>query len=498
MSSRLEAGNDTPLPDAQMLAWWALGFTPRVACLEDAVVLEWQASQRLFGGRRALMRQLEQGAEQAGCQGWGHARTALGALALARTSRPHPRQLDALPLTSLSALATHEATLSRMGCRTLGDVARLPRDGVSRRFGAAVLQALDQARSVAPEAFTWLSLPPVFDARLELPGRVDQADALQPACDWLLARLGAWLVARHMGVRSFTLRWQHDGQRRDAARSGEHTVRLGTATADVVRLRRLVAEHLRRLALLAPVGEISLHAADIAPVEACEDDLFLAHSQDVAWHADAWQTPAGRRHQHDALTALLERLSVRLGSERCAPDSCRMTIASGWTRPGCPGRHRAAHRHRTPRVSTMGCPIRPGCCPYPSPCIPNRTPADRCIRCTTGAWPCWLDPIGWTPAGGGWMRRTMRSGSLLPRAPPPVRSPSLLPAMTWDRASPRWPRETIFWPTAHGRVCCGCFARVPTPPGTRCPRLYGPCRPRRKPGSCMACLPEHRLRAPRP
>lgn len=334
MSPRLEAGNDTPLPDAQMLAWWALGFTPRVACLEDAVVLEWQASQRLFGGRRALMRQLEQGAEQAGCQGWGHARTALGALALARTPRPHPRQLDALPLTSLRALATHEATLSRMGCRTLGDVAHLPRDGVSRRFGAAVLQALDQARSVAPEAFTWLSLPPVFDARLELPGRVDQADALQPACDWLLARLGAWLVARHMGVRSFTLRWQHDGQRRDAARSGEHTVRLGTATADVVRLRRLVAEHLRRLALLAPVGEISLHAADIAPVEACEDDLFLAHSQDVAWHADAWQTPAGRRHQHDALTALLERLSVRLGSERVRTgqlqDDHRLGLDQAW------------------------------------------------------------------------------------------------------------------------------------------------------------------------
>ena len=36
------------------LATWALQFTPRVAIADEAVVLEVEASTRLFGGRRAL------------------------------------------------------------------------------------------------------------------------------------------------------------------------------------------------------------------------------------------------------------------------------------------------------------------------------------------------------------------------------------------------------------------------------------------------------------
>ncbi|AWI53571.1 DNA polymerase [Aquabacterium olei] len=333
-SSGLPALSPDGTADARMLVWWALRFTPRVALLEEAVVLEWQGSQRLFGGRRRLMARLNQGAEQAGCAGWAHARTALGALALARTPRPHPRQLDALPLQALSALAAHQATLSRMGCRTVGDVARLPRDGLSRRFGAALLNALDQARSVVPEAFTWQTLPPVFDERLEFPARVELADELLPACDRLLARLGAWLSAQQLGVRGFTLRWQHDGQRRDAARSGEHVVRLGTATSDVARLRALLVEHLRRLELSAPVGELSLHASDLAAAEPLCDDLFLTPGQGVPLQAEALRTPAGQRRQHEAWVALLERLSVRLGHDRvCAgrlEDDHRLGLDQRW------------------------------------------------------------------------------------------------------------------------------------------------------------------------
>ena len=38
----------------QALALWALQFTPRVAVCEDAVLMEVEASARLFGGKRAL------------------------------------------------------------------------------------------------------------------------------------------------------------------------------------------------------------------------------------------------------------------------------------------------------------------------------------------------------------------------------------------------------------------------------------------------------------
>ena len=44
------------------LGWWALQFTPRVALQDEAVLLEVSGSERLFGGRAALLRRMfEQG-----------------------------------------------------------------------------------------------------------------------------------------------------------------------------------------------------------------------------------------------------------------------------------------------------------------------------------------------------------------------------------------------------------------------------------------------------
>ena len=49
----------TPAPRwPEALVWWALQFTPRVARLEEALVLELSASLRLFKGRTALQQRL--------------------------------------------------------------------------------------------------------------------------------------------------------------------------------------------------------------------------------------------------------------------------------------------------------------------------------------------------------------------------------------------------------------------------------------------------------
>ena len=94
------------------LATWALQFTPRVALLEDAVVLEVYACLRLFGGAKALRRLVARDARQLGCQRMAWAPTSLAALALARAMQPDGFReplaalLDRLPLTTLSAAAS--------------------------------------------------------------------------------------------------------------------------------------------------------------------------------------------------------------------------------------------------------------------------------------------------------------------------------------------------------------------------------------------------------
>ena len=306
---RLPNTDDPPSPtDAalQALAVWALQFTPRVAVAEEAVLLEVGASLRLFGGRAALRERLWPGACELGAVALAWAPQARAALALARAgvedglSAPLGLVLDGLPMETLSAVRPHRETRARIGCRTLGDVRRLPRGGVARRFDAALLAALDQAYGRAPETHVWVALPEVFDARLELPHRVDDGGALVLGARRLLLQLSAWLSARHSGVTAFTLHWSHDAMRsRGVGEGGQLTVRTAQTTREVGHLARLLAEHLARVTLEAPVGDLRLTADGVVPLA----------PQSASW------LPDDVRGQ-EALPLVLERLAARLGEAR--------------------------------------------------------------------------------------------------------------------------------------------------------------------------------------
>lgn len=288
------------------IGWWALQFTPRVALCEDAVLLELAASERLFGGKAALRQRILKEAGEFDCAARAWAPTGMGALALARGGvrngfeRPLQQLLDALPLQTLSRIAAERPLLSRLGCRTLGDVRRLPRAGLSRRCAPDVLIALDQAYGEQPECHVWLEAPEIFEARLELPGRTESVAVLMQGARQLLIQMAGWLAARHAGVRHFTLRWRHDGQRaRAVGPGGELTIHTAEATRDVEYLARLLNERLNRTGLPAPVSELSLSAPEPEPLTASSASLLLEATQ-----------------QREPLHRLLERLSARLGAEQ--------------------------------------------------------------------------------------------------------------------------------------------------------------------------------------
>lgn len=300
----------SPQPSSdETLAWWALQFSPKVARLEEAVVLEVAASLRLFGGAEALHERVRGTAGQAGLslQAVAWAPTSLAALALARAgvndglSCPITQIMDGLPLHCLTAVQAQAAMLARLGCRTLGDVRRLPRAAFSRRFGKAPLLALDQALGLQPEAHAWLQAPAEFEARLELPQRVENAQLLGQYVRHLLAQLCAWLAGRHAGIQTLTLHWEHDTMRaRDAGHGGSLTIHTSSCTRDFGHLSRLLAEHLTRLTLAAPAGEIRLQAGEVLAMEEISASLL----------------PAAPDQAHEPLAQLLERISVRLSPER--------------------------------------------------------------------------------------------------------------------------------------------------------------------------------------
>ena len=277
------------IPGAAMQAaaagWWALRFTPRVALVDgEAVLLEVSTTERLWGGRDALLAQVlqawadasvglpdhpatrEAGVPPPGTQAvWGCGPTALVAQAWLRMAQagrtPSRHNVEGLPLHTLTALRPHVASLERMGCRTWGGLRALPRAGVARRFGAKVLRVLDQALGDAPEAHAWLELPEQFALTAELPALAESADALLWSVSRCLTALQGWLQARQQGALALELAWRHDLRRIDGvaiAPTQALPVRTAQATQDMAHLRRLLSENLARTTLAAPVNQITL------------------------------------------------------------------------------------------------------------------------------------------------------------------------------------------------------------------------------------------------
>jgi protein ImuB len=268
--------------------------------------MELAASARLFGGKRPLVERIRNEAGELGLRRPSWAPTSLAALALARAGlsngfgQPLDQVLDALPLETLAAARAHEATLARLGCRTLGEVRALPRGGLSRRFDAQLLAALDQAYGLRPESHAWVALPDRFAQRLELLSRVELAPALLFGARRLLLQLCGWLAARRSGVTAVTLRWCHDVMRsKTAGDGGELTVRTAQATRSLEHLSRLLAEHLAKVQLQAPVGDLELVADEVQALEEHSASLLPDPAQ-----------------SGESLALVLERIAARLGPER--------------------------------------------------------------------------------------------------------------------------------------------------------------------------------------
>lgn len=294
-------------PEAR--GWWALRFTPRVALLDEALLLEVGSTERLWGGRAALQALLRSHApdarEEGGAPAWAAAPTALQALALLRLrrmgGRPPQRPPHDLPLATLTALRPHVAALQQLGCRNWGDLRALPRAGVARRFGAACLAALDQAWGDAPHGLAWITLPEQFALELELPALAESAPALLWAGQRLLDALQGWLCARHQGLLVLELAWRHDLRRVDGVDLPPwQSLELRTAEPlqAMAHLRRLLAERLARQRLAAPVNRLALRSLRTAPMPAASHSL-LPPGPDEA-RGEPW-------HQ------LVERLTARLG-----------------------------------------------------------------------------------------------------------------------------------------------------------------------------------------
>src|SRR5579859_4506051 len=271
------------------LAAWTCHFTPRVS-LEppQALLAEVQGSLRYFAGIRTLARELRIGMSELGFEArLGLARTPRAALWRARAGKI---RLAAIPLAVMQV----ELELFRdIGVSTVGELMRLPREGLAKRCSAKVLEDLDRALGVRSEPRVFFAPPPRFCATLELPSEVNHAEGLLFGARRLLHQLEGLLAARHAGIRRFELALLH--------RRGNPTiVEIGLASPSrgAARLAQLLRERLASVSLLQPVEALRLEAGDFTAMNAHSAGLF----GDAAADEESWMQ-------------LIERLRARLGRD---------------------------------------------------------------------------------------------------------------------------------------------------------------------------------------
>jgi len=285
------------------LARQAQRFTSFVSIeAPDALLLEVKGSLRLFGSAQRLHADIDAcWADLAVPARSAIAPTTLAALWCARAGARALIEDPALLAGSLARLpvactawdADRLQTLRSMGVASIGELLRLPRAGLARRFGPAAVLDLDIAlgRSSAPRRI--FVLRERFRERCDFETEIEHAAYLEQALEPVLERCAAFLRTRQAGIQGVELRLRHRAALPTRLRLG-----LASVTSEYRRLRDVLAQRLLGLELAFPVRAVEVISGRLQPLSASSLGIFAGQ---------------GGAQGRDTAVQLVERLRARLG-----------------------------------------------------------------------------------------------------------------------------------------------------------------------------------------
>jgi protein ImuB len=287
------------------LCMHAQQFTSLVSIeMPNALLLEIRGSVKLFGSLETLHTGIDTVWSRLKlCAHSATAPSALAALWFARAGkRVHIEDpgflaggLAELPVACTSWDAERLHTLRAMGVIRVGDLLRLPRAGMARRFGRSAVLEIDiaLARQDAPRrAFVPRER---FCERCDFETEIETVAYLQKALEPLIGRCARFLRERQAGVLALELRLRHRARAATRIRLG-----LASITSEHRRLTDVMVQKLSRLELAAPILSMELLSGTLQPLSAGSLDAFAA---------------LGGAGGRDTAPQLVERLRARLGEE---------------------------------------------------------------------------------------------------------------------------------------------------------------------------------------
>jgi protein ImuB len=289
------------------LAAWCGQFSSFVSIsAPHSLVLEAGGSLKLFGGIERLAAQIKSGLRALDFSSRiAAAPTPLAAELFACAEKETfvarnselPRALGELAVDVLPLDAAQLRLLHGMGLNLLGDVMRLPRDGLARRFGPAFVRMLDRALGRCADVRIPFVPPPHFDVRLELPAPTGNLEALAFALQRLFREMEGFLRARQAGVRAFRL------QLFCGPSPTIIEMPLLTCSRDAEHLLKLARTRLESIALPEAVEAIALSTVAIEPLPDGQNGV-----------RDIFRLPLPDS-RHVSPFAFIERLQARFGED---------------------------------------------------------------------------------------------------------------------------------------------------------------------------------------
>jgi protein ImuB len=300
-------------------------WTPRAAVAPpDGLFLDLAGVAHLFGGEEDMARRILAFCARAGFTArLAVAGTAGAAHALARFGGndlilyPSGGEAEALAPLPLAVLRVGEPVLAaarRLGLETVGDLLKLPRAPLQRRFGKTLLARFDQAlgRTAEPIEPVVPDEPPSAILRFAEP--IATAEAIGEALGLLMSRLIATLRETGLAARTLALL----GERVDGKME---RIAIGTAraTRDGAHLLRLLGMKIERIEPGFGLDSMRLVAGRVEPLAPEQPSLRAKRSNPAALAPEAGlpRRCAPRNDESEAhLATLVDRLAGRLGPSR--------------------------------------------------------------------------------------------------------------------------------------------------------------------------------------
>ena len=312
------------------------GYADNPGEQHHCVLLEIDASLKLFGGLAKLVQQVAQTV----CD-LDHvvrlqvARTPLAAIGGARwQDRSVPRKtiqnnpqgtveqtcktalaklkLADLPLDCLPLTPRQGEKLHNMGLRNCGALLRLPRTELCQRFGRELGDHLARLTGELADPRAAIEPPSYFSRSLHLLDPCTNKQALRFPLKRLCGEFEHWLIAQQLGAS--VLCWRlanHSGK------TVELEVRITQPSQAAARLLTLTLLHLERTELPPEVLDIQLTSTQLASWNNHSDSLFPLLFTDSTTAAST-SNEASLKHARQPATDLIDQIRARLGYESCS------------------------------------------------------------------------------------------------------------------------------------------------------------------------------------